>query len=77
VRDATRQGEPIAVLWEHERCSISSIAVIANGGMSISIVGKASKNTTVRFAEEGVRDDLGLYVVIGHLGLFQRPQHRN
>ena len=29
-----------------------------------------------RFAAEAVRDDLGLYVVTGHLGLFQRPHHR-
>jgi hypothetical protein len=43
--DDHAQGEPVAVLWEHELCRISSIAVIANGGMSTSIVGKASKNT--------------------------------
>ena len=29
-----------------------------------------------RFAAEAVRDDLGLYVVTGHLGLIQRPDHR-
>jgi hypothetical protein len=39
--DDGAQGEPVAVLWEHE-CRIFSIAVIANGGMSTSIVGKAS-----------------------------------
>jgi hypothetical protein len=43
--DDDAQGEQVAVLWEHELCRISSIAVIANGGMSTSIVGKASKNT--------------------------------
>ena len=42
------QGEPVAVLWEHELCRISSIAVIANGGMSTSIVGKASKRLPLR-----------------------------
>ena len=38
------QGKPVAILWEHELCRSSSIAVIANGGMSTSIVSKASKN---------------------------------
>jgi hypothetical protein len=44
--DDDAQGEPVAVLWDHELRGISSIAVIANGGMSTSIVGKASNNTT-------------------------------
>jgi hypothetical protein len=42
------QGEPVAVLWEHELRRISSIAVIANGGISTSIVGKASKTRLPR-----------------------------
>jgi len=33
----------VAVLW-NELCRIPRFAVIANGGMSTSIVGKASKN---------------------------------
>ena len=45
--DDHAQGEPVVVLWEHELClcRIPSIAVIANGGMTTSIVGNASKNT--------------------------------
>ena len=30
-----------------------------------------------RFAAEAVRDDLGLYVVTGHVGLFQRLHRAN
>ena len=75
--DYHAQGEPVAVLWEHELCRISSIAVIANGGMSTSIVGKGSNKHDCRFAAEAVRDDLGLSVVTGHVGLFQRLHRAN
>ena len=46
------------------------------GGMSTSIVGKASKYTIAALLVHAACDDLGLYVVTGHLGLFQRPHHR-
>jgi len=42
------------------------------GGMRTSIVGKASKYTIAALLVHAACDDLGLYVVTGHLGLFQR-----
>jgi hypothetical protein len=56
--DDHAQGEPVAVLWGHELCRISSIAAIANGGIEYVDRRQGIEKHDCRFAAEAVRDGL-------------------